>query len=153
MVAGLLVFRRGWQVSTGTVAAAWAAATVYLGLTGPHFEGYVAHNVVMLPVLVLTIMHLAGPATSTFARLLASEPMRYLGRISYGFYIWQLVFFIICDVQWDRHVLDNHSPFAGVMTFGVVLVSSVISYHLLEKPARHAILQQLRPSSAGATHT
>ena len=79
--------------------------------------------------------------------------MRYLGRISYGFYIWQLVFFIICDVQWDRQVLDNYSPFAGVITFGVVLVSSIISYHLLEKPARHAILQQLRPSSAGATNT
>ncbi len=147
MIAGLLVFQRGWRVPAGAAAAAWAVAAAYLSLTGPRFEGYVAHNVLVLPALVLTVMYLARPTDGPGARLLASSPLNYLGCISYGFYIWQLVFFIICDVLWGRHVLGKYPPFGGLIVVGAILIGSIISYHVLEKPARRAILRRLRPST------
>lgn len=128
------------------MARTWAVAAAYLSLTGPRFKGYVAHNALVMSALVLTVMYLAGPADGPGARLLASSPLNYLDRISYGFYIWQLVFFIICDVLWGRQVHGKYPPLEGLIAAEVTLIGSIISCHVLEKLARRAILRRLQPS-------
>ncbi len=144
MVAGLLVFRQGWRVPGWAVAIAWLLAGAYLARIGPRFEGYVAHNVLVLPALVLTVMHLAAPARSSLAQLLATRLLHYLGRISYGFYIWQLALLMLFDTLWHQHVLRKDLLFSSLSTLGLILLTSVASYHLLEEPARRFVLRRLR---------
>lgn len=152
MVAGLLVFRQGWRVPGWAVAVVWALAGAYLARIGPYFEGYVAHNVLVLPALVLTVMHLAAPARSLLARLLATRLLHYLGRISYGFYIWQLALLMLLDTLWRQHVLRKELPFSSLSTLAWILLASVASYHLLEEPARRFVLQRLRAAPPVAGH-
>jgi len=144
MVSGLLVFRQGWRVPSWVVAVAWLIAGAYLAQIGPRFEGYMAHNVLVLPALVLTVMHLAAPTRSPLARLLATRLLHYLGRISYGFYIWQLALLMLIDTLWHQHALRKELPFSSFSTLGLILLTSVASYHLLEEPARRFVLRRLR---------
>jgi peptidoglycan/LPS O-acetylase OafA/YrhL len=153
MVAGLLVFRQGWRVPGWAVAVAWALAGAYLARIGPYFEGYVAHNVLGLPALVLTVMHLAAPIRGPLARLLATRLLHYLGRISYGFYIWQLALLLLIDTLWRQHVLHKQIPFSSLSTLAWILLTSVASYHLLEEPARRFVLQRLRAAPPVEGHT
>jgi len=70
-----------------------------------------------------------------FNRFLEWKPMRYLGRISYGLYVFhQPITWFAFDLQslgWDKSIVQ---PIATVIAFfGTLLVAS-ISYHFMEKP-------------------
>ena len=65
-------------------------------------------------------------------RLLSLAPVRYVGRISYGLYIWHWPIFIWLDHA--RTGLYGYELFAVrvLVTFAV----SVVSFHLVERPIR-----------------
>jgi peptidoglycan/LPS O-acetylase OafA/YrhL/lysophospholipase L1-like esterase len=69
---------------------------------------------------------------SLVPRLLSLTPVRYVGRISYGLYIWHWPIFIWLDHA--RTGLYGYELFAVrvLVTFGV----SVVSFHLIERPIR-----------------
>jgi peptidoglycan/LPS O-acetylase OafA/YrhL len=65
------------------------------------------------------------------ARVLAWRPLRDIGRISYGLYLWHLPIFLVLDEErtglsfWPRVVLQ----------FGVTFAAATLSFVVVERPA------------------
>ena len=66
-----------------------------------------------------------------------NKPMVYLGLISYSFYVWQFA-----AIEAGRSVLHLGGYQVSLMAFILNVSLSVLSYHLLEEPARGAILKR-----------
>jgi peptidoglycan/LPS O-acetylase OafA/YrhL len=87
------------------------------------------------------ILSAVGAPRSVVPRFLALPPIRYVGQISYGLYIWHWPLFIWIDHA--RTGLSGFSLFAVrvIVTFGF----SVASFHLVERPIRRGtFLRQWR---------
>ncbi len=87
------------------------------------------------------ILSAIGAPRSPVPRFLSLAPVRYIGRISYGLYIWHWPLFI-----W---VNEARTGFSGYGLFAlralVTLAVSVASYHLVEQPIRRGtFLRQWR---------
>ena len=78
------------------------------------------------------ILSAVAAPRSIVPRVLSLTPVRYVGRISYGLYIWHWPIFIWLDHA--RTGLAGYELFAVrvLVTFGV----SVVSFHLVERPIR-----------------
>ena len=84
-----------------------------------------------LAVAAVILSAVAAPR-SVVPRVLSLAPVRYVGRISYGLYIWHWPIFIWLDHS--RTGLYSYELFGVrvVVTFAV----SVVSFHLIERPIR-----------------
>jgi peptidoglycan/LPS O-acetylase OafA/YrhL len=89
----------------------------------------------------LVIAHVIGRPRSMLARILALAPLVWLGRISYGVYLWHWPLFTY--VTADATGLSRW-PLLGVRLAGTVGVA-VISYVVIERPIRHGALNRLLP--------
>ena len=73
---------------------------------------------------------------SPWARALSLRPVRYVGAISYGLYLWHWPVFVVLD--------NARTGLAGWPLFGVRVAMSVtiaaLSFHLVETPIRRGIL-------------
>jgi peptidoglycan/LPS O-acetylase OafA/YrhL len=115
----------------GIVGAA-GAVSIWLLTTSlsafPYSGGFFLLGLSVGAVIVAAV---AAPR-SIVPRFLALAPIRYVGRISYGLYIWHWPIFIW--LNHERTGLTGWQLFAVrvAMTFGV----SVVSFHLVERPIR-----------------
>ncbi len=78
------------------------------------------------------ILAAVGAPRSLVPRVLSLTPVRYVGRISYGIYIWHWPLFL-----WINHArtgLDGYPLF--FVRVAVTLVVSALSFHLVERPIR-----------------
>jgi peptidoglycan/LPS O-acetylase OafA/YrhL len=98
------------------------------------------------------ILAIVGAPRSPVPWFLSLAPIRYLGRISYGLYIWHWPLFIWLDAA--RTNLSGYQLF-GVRV-AVTLAVAMASYHLVERPIRQgSFVRQWRawvavPASFGA---
>ena len=85
----------------------------------------------LTPLMVLSsVLH----PDSILGRFLEWSPLRYIGRISYSLYIWQMLFFVGADPHFVSTLgFLQHAPFNYLATF----LCAIASYTLLEKPAIH----------------
>ncbi|HQR78682.1 MAG TPA: acyltransferase family protein [Actinomycetota bacterium] len=83
------------------------------------------------------IVALAGHPAIGFGRLLAVQPMRYIGERSYGLYLYHWPIFVV-----TRPGIDL--PFEGVpawiVRMGLTFAVAELSYRYLEVPVRHGAL-------------
>ena len=81
---------------------------------------------------------------SPWARCLSVRPVRYLGAISYGLYLWHWPVFVVLD--------NARTGLSGWPLFGVRVAVSVavaaLSFHLVEMPIRRGILRGWRAWAA-----
>lgn len=75
--------------------------------------------------------------------LLSTRPLRQLGVWSYSLYLWQQPFYVMKD----KHVLS--APLA----FLCAVLTGVLSYYLVEKPARASLNRRWRPAQPGPATT
>jgi peptidoglycan/LPS O-acetylase OafA/YrhL len=84
------------------------------------------------------ILSIIGAPRSPVPRLLSLPPIRYIGRISYGLYIWHWPLFIW--VNEARTGLSGYSLF--VVRVAVTFAVAIASYHLIEQPIRKGTFLQ-----------
>ena len=114
------------------VAGATAAVALWVATSStsssPYRGGFFAIGLAVGGVILAAV---AAPR-SIVPRLLSLTPVRYVGRISYGLYIWHWPIFIWLDHA--RTGVSGYELFAVrvLVTFGV----SVVSFHLVERPIR-----------------
>jgi peptidoglycan/LPS O-acetylase OafA/YrhL len=120
----LVVTRRRPLLGWAGLAAIGAAAVLYDETTP--FPGTAA----LLPVLGALAVIAAGGNP-----LLATGPMRWLGRMSYGWYLW----------HWPLLLVAPAGPAARIAVAAVALGLAVVSHHLLENPVRHHRVWTVRP--------
>ncbi|WP_058729824.1 acyltransferase family protein [Curtobacterium oceanosedimentum] len=151
-------FSRTWELGAGAAVAAAATwlnrmpralrhVLAWLGLAGivgfsfftpfdVAFPGPGAAFVVVSTALILAA-GVGGPASSLV--LLTNPVSRYIGRISYSLYLWHFPAIVFLRALFGE---ENNTvvPVALVVT----LLASVLSYHLVEAPARRIPLDRLR---------
>jgi peptidoglycan/LPS O-acetylase OafA/YrhL len=118
----------------GVLGALGAAGAVTLWVlttstsTFPYSGGFFLIGLSVASVILAAI----GAPRSIVPRMLSWSPVRYVGRISYGLYIWHWPIFIWLDHA--RTGLYGYELFA--VRVAVTFAVSVVSFHLVERPIR-----------------
>jgi peptidoglycan/LPS O-acetylase OafA/YrhL len=126
----------------GALAAVGCAGLVVLSATMTIDGGFTYEGGLTLAALCAAALvggvSLAG--SSRAARCLSLRPIRYIGRISYGIYLWHWPIFVVLD--------GAHVGLEGPALFLIRLVSTfavaVASFHLIEMPIRRGALRRSR---------
>jgi peptidoglycan/LPS O-acetylase OafA/YrhL len=87
---------------------------------------------------VSTALVIFGVVTSpnnVAARLLALPPVVWIGKVSYGLYLWHLPIFVI--IRQDNHDLGLNTWQIHIVQFAVTLAIVTASYYVIEQPIRH----------------
>ncbi len=145
-------FGRAWELALGAALAVLgarrlpSAAALVLGWAGlvaivlavvifdstTPFPGLAA----LLPTLGAAALILAGTSAATrasSARLLSLRPVRYVGRISYSWYLWHWPALIFAAALWGPLSL-----WAGVAVVAASAVPTILSHHWVEEPLRRS---------------
>jgi peptidoglycan/LPS O-acetylase OafA/YrhL len=127
----------------GALALLGAGTTLWLWHAASDTQGWLYHGGLTVAALatVLVIVHVVVSPRSPTARVLALPPLVWLGRISYGVYLWHWPLFTY--VTADATGL-SHGRLLAVRLAGTLAVA-VLSYFLIEQPIRHGALSRLLP--------
>ena len=128
-------------VQRGATAPGWFGPAAWLGLAAiagswllPVERTAWAGAVTMIPTAgtaLLLWLGTAGSGPSFVGRVLEAPLMRWIGRLSYSWYLWHWPL----TIYWDRMVPDNPIP----MALGMPLLSlglAQLTYLCIEHPAR-----------------
>jgi peptidoglycan/LPS O-acetylase OafA/YrhL len=135
-------YGRGWDVVVIAAAIVASATTVVTGWSGPFVIPVLAY-----PFLGLAVLASAG-ATGVVGRLLGSGPIEWCGRLSYSIYMTH--FLVVISIlwvlrRWDAETFDLP---VRVLLLGLsamlVAVAAVVTYYVVEEPARHMIRHRAR---------
>ena len=122
-------------------AVFWASFMGVFGLLATELGGYVQipYGRYGLPVvpLLLGAMILCTPFTVIARSLLDSGPLRVLGTLSYGVYIFHLPVLRQVDRVMAESAMDaaEHWAYLGVISLVLTLLAATMSYYLVERPA------------------
>ncbi|HMC40397.1 MAG TPA: hypothetical protein VKI19_12090, partial [Acidimicrobiales bacterium] len=136
-------FSRAPVMAAAGAVLLWGAVT--LGSSDPlTYQG--GFLVVGLAAAVL-VAGAAGAASAPAARVLSARPLAYLGRISYGMYLWYFPLFAYLDHA--RTGLSGPALFG--LRCGADVAVAVASFHLVEQPVRRW-RPALHPARWAAAH-
>ena len=136
-------------------AARRLPARLWSGLAAVGFAGVVALSATMtiggsftyeggLTLAALFAAAVIGGVTlagsSLPARCLSLGPIRYVGRISYGLYLWHWPIFVVLDGS--RTGLDGPELFA--LRLAATFAAAIASFYLIEMPIRRGALRRSR---------
>lgn len=94
--------------------------------------------ITLVPVLGTGLLVLTAlPAQSRTGRVLASPPMAYIGRISYGAYLWHWPVIVFTTYLWGA-LTDEIRTVLVLVSLGL----GALSYHLIETPIRRVDVRQ-----------
>ena len=118
-----------------------------LPLTGFYKEvwGYTLLNY-LFAVLIYSVVR-----TKFLTGILEAAPLRYLGKISYGLYVYHYGIIAIMVALFRKYDLDYslRSPQMFVASFGATLLIATLSFYLLERPVTNLKDRIFRVSSSG----
>ncbi len=123
--------RGALQIAGG--AAALGTLFMFHAVDGQSTFLYRGGFLLIAALMVIAVASVALVPSGPLARLLAVAPLRYIGQISYGIYLWHWPLFLL--LNHERTGLGTASLLAVRLV--VTLAISVASYHLIELPVRH----------------
>ena len=118
---------RSVQNALSLIAIALLIGSIWLYSPSIVFPGLTALPPVLGTVLIIWLGS-SGPAS----RVLTLRPLRFVGRVSYSFYLWHfplLAFVAYALVQHDRHVFQ-------IVALLIAFLAAILSTLLLEEPLR-----------------
>lgn len=125
------------SIGMGAIGLAGVLACIVFPEIGIAAPGLGAGNQLVMVSVILASAGMIGITSQTRVPMLEWKPLAYIGKISYGLYVWHSLVYILLDifarVKW--YGFDTLGPLelAGAkvsITFGV----SMLSFHLMERP-------------------
>lgn len=138
---------RAWSWSIVAIAALLLLVASARWLTGDAAAYYRGWSTVVAVLAAVLILALERAPHGWMSAALGWNPLKQLGRISYGFYLWHWPIILWLTVPagfgfWERRVVN-------VAQFGLTLAIAIASFVLLESPIREGKFRLGRmPSSA-----
>lgn len=120
------------------VAVVWAWSTISLNDDFLYRGGFL----LLALAVAVVIAAIAQAKAQPLGLLLALPPVRGLGLISYGVYLWHWPVYFVMTA--GRTGLDTYPLFAARVCLTLAL--SVMSYNLIEAPFRHGALRRWKAS-------
>lgn len=132
---------RGWFARTRWVGAVSAVIAILVVpfLTGPSVFYFHGGAVILSLCVALLIGSLVTSSTTGVSRILSVPPLVYLGKISYGLYIWHWPWSVLLGVAHHEEYRALRAPAALVGT----LICAVLSYHFIEEPIRRGRISKV----------
>lgn len=131
----------GRRVRTGVGWLALAVLVAGFGLvTGPPhwmFDGGFGAVAVLTAVVLATVVR---DGSGTLARFLGLGPVRWIGRISYGLYLWHWPVYVLLSVS----TTGLASWAVDVLRLAATVGAATLSFYLVEEPIRRGGLSGLR---------
>lgn len=136
--AGALVALIGGRTGRRLAVGCTATAIAVLALAGGTWPKAVATDLAAAGLFAWAVHRAAGGFRGPGGWLLAIAPLRYLGRVSYGMYVYHVFLPPLALLVFEA--VGLYDPKVGltpsvIAMLGVVLIGTVVmSWHLLEKP-------------------
>jgi peptidoglycan/LPS O-acetylase OafA/YrhL len=130
-----------WELSSSTArlaaqVAGWAGlafvVVLWDRLTGPTGFLFAGGELLVALAVAVVVFAVVTAQSGTLARALANPLFVYLGKISYGLYLWHFPLFMFLDAE--RVHLYGLPLLAA--RFGATLVIATASFYLVEQPIR-----------------
>ena len=134
--AALYSLGKNIALPRGAALAGVLAATAWIVLA----SSLRAPALAIWPAFALLILSLAEASRTSRRDMFGAAPLVYLGEVSYAVYMTHLP----VDIAYF-HALDRIAPnlagaaawAAWIGVFAVTLIASIVTYHLVERPARN----------------
>lgn len=159
MAAFYLLPARAWELGTGvalavcetsrlqkTASRLWTeiAGVAALGLMIAAVVGYSAELTAptwtIVPAVTGATLAIAVPGSWVNRRLLAAFPLRFIGKISYSWYLWHWPLLSLMHVLYGGAI----PPTRAAETVALSFVFAVASYFVVEQPFRHSTRPAIR---------
>jgi peptidoglycan/LPS O-acetylase OafA/YrhL len=117
-----------WRLPAFAAPAALAAIVAYAFTADRSAAVFLSApmGVSLAAAALIICTHQAGAITST----LSLPPIRYLGKISYGVYLYHVPIFYVGE----QHKIHLPGYLYGIAILGLVFVTAALSYEFIEKP-------------------
>jgi peptidoglycan/LPS O-acetylase OafA/YrhL len=140
ILTALLVIRFELRVPAWLSAISLVALAAWLIGPGSRLTGYVVHNILVIPVVVMLIATLSQTTKAWYLRWLGSDVVAYLGRISYSFYIVQYTLIMVLQFLFKNHavLIPNYMVWA-IMLIANLLAAAVL-HEVVETPSHKFLL-------------
>ena len=117
-----------WMAVLAAAVFTWEWTRINVSPNVPYRGGFLLANV----MVALVICGVTLAPASLPARVLSVGPLTFVGRISYGLYLWHWPIFLVLNEE--RTGLHSYSLFA--VRFAVTFCIAVLSWYLVETPVR-----------------
>ncbi|MDB4912956.1 MAG: acyltransferase 3 [Gemmatimonadetes bacterium] len=150
VIAFYVLPARAWEFGIGALAvivvrrlpsrpirhAQWISALSFIVLvaSGLLTTERVSHPgwITLLPTLATAGIMISGArGVTVIGGLLSSEPLRFIGRLSYSWYLWHWPFLVFF-----AETVPHPSPTASLIVVIAALIPAAATYYLVEKPVR-----------------
>jgi peptidoglycan/LPS O-acetylase OafA/YrhL len=127
-ILAVIVKRREVALSGVARAALLMFAIAGLAVAGRYGDFTGVRSLITFPAVTVVCVALILATLG----LPAPRPLVYLGRISYGLYVFHLTFVMLFDVGTTHDPLER--AIRIVLTLAATIAAAAVSYHLLERP-------------------
>ncbi|WP_433127769.1 acyltransferase family protein [Micromonospora sp. CA-240977] len=140
-----------WGIALGLLAVASTSVTGPRGVAAPTAGQFAAQLGLYAGVAVMIMIPLVfGPAT-LMSLALGSAPVRWLGTLSYGMFLWHpLVLELIFRIEGRAYFTGNPLRIYA-LTVGGAITFAAISYYVVERPALRWAAATGKPRAGRAT--
>lgn len=140
----LAVWRADGKTPSGSHLAIWAALCLSVALPVLFFEpvsalgewlAWVALELLFLPVFIFAVNGAVEGFGGPAGRVLANRHVRFLGRISYGIYLYHfLVLWAVMTYLPDIPTIAQNGPVRFLLCGSLTIIVAILSWFLLEHP-------------------
>lgn len=141
-----------WAVAVGRAPGLWFAAaglvylymSLWMGLNGDYRQPLDRNQImerhlwyVVMAFLVVVPCVFGDPSQGVTRRVLGWRPFAFLGRISYGIYLYQVLVLVLMVRRGlgDVEVLGQQFLTWCVVVIGLTIVCATVSWYAIERPA------------------